>query len=218
MVTLQALLAAVIFLSPAGIPAQDNPNSLESHYQLAQQAQKRGDYARAAEEWKAIVALSPKLAEAHANLGMMYQLVSRPKDAIESFQTALRLNPNLSSVRLFLGIEYYLTSRPDFAIEQLQEAVRLQPDDSVARKWLGMSYLYAGDSGRAIPELRLCHRSKAADEEVTFNLNRAYFRLSMAAFRSVRATNPESSWGHLIKGEQYTVAIYSPGGLSRSIG
>jgi len=84
MATRQALLAAVIFLSPTGILAQQIPNSLESHYQLAQQAQKRGDYAAAAEEWKAIVALSPKLAEAHANLGMMYQLLNRPSNLFRS--------------------------------------------------------------------------------------------------------------------------------------
>ena len=65
MATRQALLAAVIFLSPTGILAQQIPNSLESHYQLAQQAQKRGDYAAAAEEWKAIVALS------HEDLGWL---------------------------------------------------------------------------------------------------------------------------------------------------
>ena len=214
MVRLQAPLAAVIFFSPAGILAQQSPNSLESHYQLAQQAQKRADYPAAAEEWKAIVALSPKLAEAHANLGMMYQLLNRPKDAIESFDTAIRLNPNLSSVRLLLGIEYYLTSRPDLAIEQLQHAVRLRPQDSTARKWLGLSYLYSGDSGRAVPELRLCHQRDPHDDNISFNLNRAYFRLSMAAFRSVAATRPDSSWNHIVKGEQYVIQEAYPEALA----
>ena len=133
MVTRQVLLAAVVFLFSTGIPAQENPNSLESHYQAAQQAQQQRDYARAAEEWKAIVALSPKLAEAHANLGMMYQLLRRQPEAIESFKTALELNPNLASVRLFLGIAYYLTSRPNLAIEQLQQALSLKPQDAARR-------------------------------------------------------------------------------------
>src|SRR5438552_6349671 len=149
-----ALLAAVLCVPLTGLPAQENPQSLELHYGLARQAQQQGDYARAAEEWKAIVKLSPKLAKAHANLGMMYQLLHQQPAAIESFETALQLNPGLASVRVFLGIEYYLTSRPDLAIEQLQQALRLQPQDPMARKWLGLSYLYAGYLGRAVPELR----------------------------------------------------------------
>jgi tetratricopeptide (TPR) repeat protein len=72
----------------------------------------------------------------------------------------------------------------------------------MARKWLGLSYLYAGDSGRAVPELRLSHLSDPRDAEVTFNLGRAYFRLSMAAFLSVGSTHPDSRWDHLIKGER----------------
>jgi tetratricopeptide (TPR) repeat protein len=214
MVTRKALLAAIIVLFAPAILAEQKPDSLETHYQLAQQAQKRGDYAAAADEWKAIVALSPKLAEAHANLGMMYQLLNRQKDAIESFETALRLNPNLSSVRLFLGIEYYLTSRPDLAITQLREAVRLEPREAVAQKWLGLSYLYAGDSARAIPELRSYHLHNPNDDNITFNLDRAYFRLSMDAFRSVATTHSDSPWDHLIRGEQCALQEAYPEALA----
>jgi tetratricopeptide (TPR) repeat protein len=209
-----ALFAAVLVVPLIGFPAQENPNPLESHYRLARQAQQQGDYARAAEEWKAILALSPQLAEAHANLGMMYQLLHRPQEAIDSFKTALRLNPSLSSVRRFLGIAYYVTSRPDLAIEQLQQALQLQPRDATARKWLGMSYLYAGDSGRAVPELRLCHLNNPRDEDITFNLDRAYFRLSMSAFRSVGSTHPDSFWDHLIRGERYVVQTAYPEALA----
>jgi tetratricopeptide (TPR) repeat protein len=215
MVTRQVLLAAVLFLPLMGILAQENPNSLESHYQAAQQAQQQRDYARAADEWKAIVALSPKLAEAHANLGMMYQLLRRQREAIESFKTALELNPKLASVRLFLGMAYYLTSRPDLAIEQLRQAVSLNPQDaSTAQKWLGMSYLYAGDFERAVSGLRLSHLNNPRDEEGTFYLGRAYFRLSISAFRSVGSMQPGSFWDHLIKGEQYFVQEAYPEALA----
>ncbi len=195
--------AAVLTLLCAALAtAQEANPDIETHYRRAQEAQERGQYSLAAEEWKTIVVLAPRMAEAQSNLGMMYYLDRRFDAAISAFCGAVAINPRLVSARLFLGITYYLVGRPVDAIEQFRQTLKLDSPNMLARKWLGVSYLQIGNLRGAITELRLCQPGATQDPELLFHLGRAYSRIALNAFESVHNFHGDSPWDHFVRGEQ----------------
>jgi tetratricopeptide (TPR) repeat protein len=87
-------------VSPIQRPAKAHrapPHSKEglSHWQAAQDAQKRGDYGTGAREYHEVIARSPRFAEAYQNPGLSYQLEERLLDAMQAFLKALALEPEL---------------------------------------------------------------------------------------------------------------------------
>jgi tetratricopeptide (TPR) repeat protein len=195
--------AIVLVFAGAG-SAQPADKILDQHYSRARQALEAKDYETAAGEWKAIVDLRPALPEARANLGLMYHQQRKYDRAIEQFREGLRLNPKLLSASVFLGIDYYLTSRADLAIPQLRRASALDPQQVLPRKWLAMSLFETGDFAPAISELKQCQRLDPGDRELTFHLGRAYMKLALSAFQSLRMYGSETPWFFLLRGDQFS--------------
>jgi tetratricopeptide (TPR) repeat protein len=175
------LIAALLLAAPAG--------DIDQHYARAKEAQERQDFARAAEEWNAIIKLQPGLAEAHSNLGMMYHFGRQYEKSIEAFRRAQLLNPRLVAPHLFLGIDYYLAGRPAEAIPELRRTLELEPGNAEARKWLGMSYMHMGEFAAAAAELSRC----APDDEILFHLARAYAKTAEADLHRARALEAGSA-------------------------
>jgi len=166
------------------------PEGVDRHYKQAKEAESRQDFARAAQEWKAITALDPNMAEAFSNLGMMYHFSRQYQKSIEAFRQAQQLKPELLAPYLFTGIDYYLIGQPAAAIPQLHHALTLDGGNAEARKWLGMSYMHLGDFAAAAAELSRCPR----DEEILFHLARAYANVAEGALtrsKAIAAGSPE---------------------------
>ena len=53
----------------------------EAAWAAAQQAQQQKDYATAEQEYRKVISLAPKFAEAYMNLGLVYELQNRRQDA-----------------------------------------------------------------------------------------------------------------------------------------
>jgi tetratricopeptide (TPR) repeat protein len=76
--------------------AQSSSNErVQSHFDAAQQAQKRGDYGTAESEYQAVLSEAPEFAEAHMNLGLIYQLQNRIPEAVVQFRQAVKIKPTL---------------------------------------------------------------------------------------------------------------------------
>ena len=173
------------------------PESVDRHYRQAKEAESRQDFARAAQEWKAITALDPTMAEAFSNLGMMYHFSRQYQKSIDAFRRAQQLKPELIAPYLFTGIDDYLMGQPNAAVPQLQHALALDGGNAEARKWLGMSYMHLGDFAAAAAELSQCPR----DEEILFHLARAYANAAEKAFEGSKAAAAGSSERAQLQGQ-----------------
>jgi Tfp pilus assembly protein PilF len=100
-----------------------NP-TVRAHFEAAQEAQKRNDYATAEREYRAVLAAAPHFAEAHMNLGLIYQLQNRIPDATAEFRRALAIKPDLVGANFFLGVDYCNLGQGTKAIPSLKAAAQ----------------------------------------------------------------------------------------------
>lgn len=160
--------------------AQQHPATLESLFGAAQQAQARGEYAIAANDYALAAKMRPDIPVIWANLGLMQQDAGDIPAAIEAFQKANRLDPSLYVPNLFLGIDYAHSGKTPQAIPLLTKAEKMNPTDAQAPLALGRAYISAREYSAAIPEL---------DRALKLNpkLANAWFDLGIAQLDQVEA-------------------------------
>ncbi|MDX1411995.1 MAG: tetratricopeptide repeat protein, partial [Nitrospirales bacterium] len=78
----------------------------------------------AEQQFKEVIRLNPKDAEAHLNLGVIYANMNRLDDAEQAYQRAISLNPNLADAYYNLGVFYeYHRNDPQKALVYYQKYV-----------------------------------------------------------------------------------------------
>lgn len=119
---------------------------------------KRGDFARAAENFRIILARQPKNALIHFNLGFACDKLGALEEAIAAFETAVRLNAQLDRAWYGLGICQARLGRHDKAAEALHEAATLQPMNPHAWYALGMAHHHLNQPERVTEIIKHLHR------------------------------------------------------------
>jgi hypothetical protein len=79
------------------------PDEIGLHDDAAVLYLEEGEPARAADHWRAVVALQPKVAASHFNLGTALMLAKQPADAAAEFKAAIALNPSHAPAHHSLG-------------------------------------------------------------------------------------------------------------------
>src|SRR5215475_6387773 len=93
-------LAALVFfiassISPGLVTTQNPEQELEHSFRSGQDALRRGDFAKAVEDFKKVLTLDPTLVEAEVNLGLAYQSLLEYDSAVRHLTKALRERPGL---------------------------------------------------------------------------------------------------------------------------
>jgi len=102
------------------------PDSAETHFNLALAYSKAGDKQNAIESLMETIRLKPDSAEAHCNLGFNYRDIGKAREAADSFREALRIRPNYARAIWNLGMTYVELGDLDNALKQYEA---LQPVD-----------------------------------------------------------------------------------------
>ena len=198
---------AAFFLLVAGLvtagltTGQTSEDQIERSFRAGQQAMKEGQFARAAEEFKKVLALDPNLLEAEVNLGLAYQSLLEYHQAVRHLAKALRERPNLVGPTVIVGMDYLKLGSPEKAIPYLQKALKLDPSNRDAAQALASSYLGQEDFRSAAGEFREMAAMESDKAEGWFKLGHEYLDLSARlAFRGARLY-PESAWGHRFLGD-----------------
>lgn len=198
---------ALLALCAAGrSPAQDGAQreaQVAAHLDAAKAAEADSDYATAAREYRAIVALRPEWVLIRQSLGVSLHLAGRYEEAIEHLSAAVRLDDQLWGAFLILGMDYYRTHRFERAIEALQRSSELNPDLLETQRWLGLSYAAAGSYDRAIRHLKRVAEADDRDAEALFSLARAYDSRASQLFEAIGAAEPESPFVSLLQAERF---------------
>ena len=120
---------------------QTSEEQIEQSFRAGQQALQQQAFARAADDFKKVLALDPTLLEAEVNLGLAYQGLFEYDLATRHLAKALRERPNLLGPNVIVGMDYLKLGSPEKAIPFLQQAVKLDPSNRNAREALASAYL-----------------------------------------------------------------------------
>ena len=120
------LLVLSLLLNGRGV-AQSREDEIESSFRAGQAALKQGEFRRAAEDFKKVLALDPSLVEAEVNLGLAYQSMLDYEAAAHSLSHALSERPNLPGVNVIAGMDFLKLGAPEKAAPYIKHALQLDP-------------------------------------------------------------------------------------------
>lgn len=183
-------------LMPGMAGAQSPEQDIEHSFRAGQEALKKGDFHRAAEEFKKVLTLDPSLLEAKVNLGLAYQSLLDYDAAVRWLAPALRERPNLTGLNVIVGMDYIKLGAPDKAAPFLDHALRLDPSSRDAHDAMALYDLSKEDVPGAAEQYRKVAELNPDKAEALFTIGHQYLDLAARlAYRGARLY-PDSAWGH----------------------
>lgn len=199
-----AFLVVVLCLTatvPKFATCQTSEEQVELSFRAGQAALSQGEFVRATQEFKKVLAIDPTLVEAEVNLGLAYQSLLEYDLAVRHLTKALGERPNLPGATAIVGMDYLKLGSPQKAIPFLQRALKLDPSNHEARQALASAYLGQDDFRNAAEEFRQTATLDSDKSEAWFKLGHEY--LDLAARLAYRGAHlyRESAWGHRFLGD-----------------
>jgi tetratricopeptide (TPR) repeat protein len=145
---------------------------VEHAYQLQQQ----GDYAAAADAYRAFLKLRPDEAGAHSNLGAVLVKLGRYDEAIAEYQTAEKLLPGEPRIGLNLALAYEKSGRLQEAARKLESVRSAAPQEKQVTLLLADCNLQMGENDRVIELLQPLEQDEPADLAIAYMLGTALIR------------------------------------------
>jgi tetratricopeptide (TPR) repeat protein len=217
-----AMLAAVLTTTACALfAAQTNSrgdtdsSAWQEHFSTAQAAQSNQDYARAEEEYRAVLKLKPNFAEVYMNLGLIYQLQSRTPEAMAEFHRALKLNPTLAGANFFLGVDYCQQGDGKQAIPYLRAAAGAQPARVDMQSWLATAEEMAGDVPAEMVTLKKALNEQPKNVDLLYLLGHAYERMGKDQIVALEKAAPGSARAEQLLGESYSASSEWPSAILR---
>lgn len=181
----------------------DGAQNLESILAAANEAQAKGNFVVAADDYRQAIKISPNTAELWANLGLMEDLAGNSSEAIVSFREATRLNGSMYVPQLFLGIENLKLNRAEAAIPFLQRAEQINPKDPQAPLALGRAFALSGKGDRSSDAYWRVIGLVPDNANAWLGLGEAELQQSSADDRTMTETYKDSVYTKLRAGETF---------------
>ncbi len=195
------IFLCALSLTPQLAHSQSSEDQVAQHFRAGQEAMQQGEFARATEEFRSVLALDPTLVEAEVNLGLAYHSLSEYDLAVRHLTKALPARPNLLAPNVIVGMDYVKLGFPDKALTFLQHALKLDPSNREARQALASCYLSQENFRGAAEEFRQLAELEPDKSEAWFKLGHEYLDLSARlAYRGAHLYR-ESAWGHRFLGD-----------------
>jgi len=166
----------------------DHGRTLQSWLAEASSAQRRGDFAAAAESYRKALEIDPSIPELWANLGLMDHESGKHTEAIQSFKKAIAIKPALFVPQLFLGIEYLEAQNPRGALPFLKTASEINPKDPQAAMSLGRAYSMLDQGAMAAEAYWRATESSPNDGSAWLALGTSYLQQLEEDARAMNST------------------------------
>lgn len=147
-----------------------SPMKARVHNNLGSVFHRKGDLARAMDEFRRAIELKPNFADAHYNLGVAYKDIGRMDDAILEFEAAVTYQPQKANAHNNLGLAYLSKGRIDEAVGEFSTTIRLEPSNYRAHNNLGLAYKYLGRYDEAAYEFETALSINPGFEDAYDNL------------------------------------------------
>jgi tetratricopeptide (TPR) repeat protein len=178
-----------------------------ARFDRAVQFQRAGELEQAAEQYRQLLKLAPKYAEAQANYGAVLARLGRYPEAVSAYETALSLDPTLTPVMLNLAIAHYRVGEFARAADVLDRFLAASPDNLQARHLLGISLVELGKDAAALEHLERSLAAASIDVTATYYLGLAYLRLQRHELSEVIArlkqTREGSPLANMLQAQEY---------------
>ncbi len=158
--------------------AQQDPAALAAR---GMQLQQSGDYAAAAETYRALLKQQPNEVAAHVNLGVVLVNLGQFDGAIAEYQAAYKLVPADPRIALNLALAYQKSGRLKQATERFEALHAAQPQDRKVAMLLADCYLQSGRNDGVIAVLEPLKATNADDLGFDYLLGMALLRTQRIA-------------------------------------
>ncbi len=196
-----SVLILVCSISPNSASGQTSEEQIERSFHAGQRALQEGNFPRAVDEFKKVLALDPTLLEAEVNLGLAYQSLFEYDLAVRYLAKALRERPNLLGPTVIVGMDYLKLGSPEKAIAFLQQGLKLDASNRDARQALASAYLSQENFRCAAEQFQQIALQESDKSEALFKLGHQYLDLAARlAYRGAHLYH-ESAWGHRFLGD-----------------
>ena len=195
------LLLALSLLKPGLATGQSSEQDIETSFRAGQAALRQGDFVRATEQFKKVLALDPSLVEAQVNLGLAYQSLLDYDAAVRYLAHALLERPNLAGVHVIVGMDYLKLGLPEKAAPYLRRGLELDPSSPDAHEAMAVYQLTQENFQGAVEQYRKVAGLNSDKAEALFTVGHQYLDLAVRlAYRGARLY-PDSAWGHRFLGD-----------------
>lgn len=199
--TVALFLLAASLLMPQWAPGQSSEQEIETSFRAGQAALRKGDFRRATEEFKKVLALAPGMLEAQVNLGLAYQSLLDYEVAARYLAPALRERPNLPGLNVIVGLDYLKLGSPEKAAPFLRHALELEPSSTDAHDALALYHLTQENFQGAAEQYRKVADLNSDKAEALFKIGHQYLDLAARLAYQGARLYPESPWGHRFLGD-----------------
>jgi tetratricopeptide (TPR) repeat protein len=190
----QCLILAMGLIPLAGYSQNASlPESLQSLFASGVKAQKQGDLEEAEKAFLKVLEQGGKLSFVYNNLGAVYQQRKQHAQALAEFREAIRLQPDYAAPRILAGASLTALGKISEAIKELEQAVKLEPNEPLARIQLAQAYDQADNFFGLIEQYQRLRQINPKDSEYTYQLGRAFMRLTGWCSQEIEKINPSSA-------------------------
>jgi tetratricopeptide (TPR) repeat protein len=191
----------LLLLMPPLATAQTSEEQIAVSFHAGQAALRQGDFVRAVEDFKKVLALDPNLLEAKVNLGLAYQSLLEYDKAAGYLAQSLRERPNLTGLNVILGMDYIKLGSPEKAAPYLERALKLDSSSRDAHEAMALYCLTQENLQGAVEQYRKVAELDSDKPGALFKLGHQYLDMAARlAFRGARLY-PDSPWGHRFLGD-----------------
>jgi Tfp pilus assembly protein PilF len=139
------------------------------------------------------------------NLGVIAQQKGNHQLAITRFRQALLLQPNYGPSRLLLGSNLLAVGKISESTHELNRAVVLMPKEPAAHLELAKAYEAQDNWLQAVDQLQQLTRLAPASEEYSYQLGKAFTKLSSWSLEEISRANPDAARLHQALGQEYLI-------------
>jgi Tfp pilus assembly protein PilF len=174
-----ALFAFALSLLLTGTAiGQSSEPDIETPFRAGQAALRQGDFHRAVEDFKKVLALEPGLVEAEVNLGLAYQSLLDYDSASRYLSSALRERPTLAGINVIVGMDYIKLGSPEKAAPYIRHALELDPSSIDAHDAMALYHLTQENFQGAAEQYRKLADLNSDKAKALFKLGHRYLDLS----------------------------------------
>lgn len=150
-----------VYRSPLALWAdtvRKRPGNPVAHHNYGMALYERGDFARAAAQYRQAIVLEPDYPKAHANLGAALLGMGRVAEGIAEYRTAIALRPDFEDAYYCLGEALAGSGHLNQAMAAYRRALALEPRDGPAHLGLAQALAQSGRLDEGLAEAEAASR------------------------------------------------------------
>ncbi|MET0049534.1 MAG: tetratricopeptide repeat protein [Candidatus Thiodiazotropha sp.] len=174
-IPIKTLLTAILMVPLLMFSAcTDKAESKKSYYDRGMELFEQGNYTKARLEFKNVLQIDPKDADAYYMFGLLEEKEENWQKAFSLYLRATELNPNHVNAQVHLGTIYVLAGDTDKALAAADAALQVDPKHSEALVLRGFALAKDGKSDAAINDVLRAIESDPSNVEAASLLSALY--------------------------------------------